>query len=201
MRDYLVRHELPETRYSTNLQGTGFANPIRENPRSINIDINKSVYLQISSVLEVKIPNLSGASPSDVQNRSTDWAIRVAVINDLIEGHLLVFELKNVRSGQIRTGVFVAGGIPSLEHMQSNYIRTVLQQVSHASLAWVRFSLAHEVSFEDFDSTKVRLDGDPQLEYFMEVTSGDIISRYRTPRRFTLDRCWRLAPIEPTLTT
>ena len=156
------------------MQGTGYANPIRENPRSPNIEVNKSVVLQISSTLEVKTPSQSPASSSSASGTgSTDWDLTISSYISIL-GHIFILEIKNLRTGQIRAVVLVGGGIPSMEYIESDSFRTELQRnaldhnpLTGYSFPRVTFRCTREIDFSDFDGTRVLLQGDPQLDYLI----------------------------------
>jgi hypothetical protein len=118
------------------------------------------------------------ARPSDTTARSNEWEFRLAGGYWPV-GMYISVEIKNVRTGQVRTGLFLGGGVLNLEYVKSSRFRTgwlqsLIQdhrlEIQDSPNDWVRFRTRREIDFSEFDGARAIFRGDPQLDYFIGPT-------------------------------
>ncbi len=173
VRDYLISNGLNRNRLSGDVQGTGSTISIRGNAGAPELDVNRSVMLSISSTLQ----SLALGTTTIDTDRSNEWELRL-IGRGVVAGKTFYIQIKNVRNGQVRTGVFVGGGIYSLEYVNSRdfdarYLPSITERLQDPSLSterWYSYRISRQIDFDDFNCARAVVGGDPQLEYFIGPT-------------------------------
>jgi outer membrane protein OmpA-like peptidoglycan-associated protein len=176
IRDYLTNNGLHRERYTGTLEGSGSSRPLQGNPRSPDIDVNRSVLIQISSSLRGLTSDRTNSGVTTAESRrSTEWKIRID-FRYHIPGHAGVGELKNVSTNEKRAVYFMGGGMPTTQwesdrlHREHNIQQSIEQKLTESGKQWINFTTTDPLDFPDFDGTQISLMGDHLVDYFIGST-------------------------------